>query len=135
MDILWLYAIITSLILFVLVVVLRVMERTYPKIKYISVSSIIPFVLVLLIILIKCSMPYNSWVYCICGIFTFIPFLLPYVIWLLFNAPVGFEDTIQFSALVVAFVLYTLLIFLVIRIILNRKRRCVSGNAFENRIK
>jgi hypothetical protein len=136
MDVYWFYPIITSLILLVLVVVLRLMEQAYPKIKYISVSSIISFALVLLLILIKCCVPYEGWLcylHVAITICIYIPFLITVVIVSLFNVQnlgVNFEDAIWlFIAFAISFVLYTFLIFVVIRIALYFKKKFWSGNA------
>ena len=133
---------ITGLILFGLVIVLRVTERTYPRIKYISASSIISFALVLIDMLLICYAPYASKGHLdyllsveIGTYIDYLPFLITVVIGFLvslFNIGVNFEDPIwECVIVVVSFVFYTLLIFLVIRIALYLKKRFRSGNESE----
>jgi hypothetical protein len=126
MDAYFSYAV-TSLILFALVVFLRVTERKYPKIKYLSASSIMSFTLVLMLILAGC-IPYPSkgWLDYLAGeiwfIIGYIPFLITLGIVSFLGVRVIFEDPMgQCFVFVVSFVLYTLLIFILIRIALYLK--------------
>jgi hypothetical protein len=128
---------VTGLILFGLVVILRVMERTYLGIKYISTSSIISFVLVLIDMLLRCYAPYKGWLDYLYGAFvigSYFPFLIILGAVRILYLRANFEDPIwQCVVFVASFVFYTLLIFIVIRIVLNLKKRFWSGNALANR--
>jgi hypothetical protein len=133
--------IITGLILFVGVVVLRVMERFYPRIKYISASSIISFVLILMLILSICYAPSASkghlgYLLSVkIGIYIdYLPFFITLMIVSLFNIKGlgSVEDPLwQCFDVVVSFVFYTLLIFLVIKIALYLKKKFRSGSTSE----
>jgi hypothetical protein len=135
--------IITGLILFIGVVVLRVMKRFYQRIKYISASSIISFVLVLMLILSICYAPSTSkgslgYLLSVeIGTYIdYLPFLITLMILSLFNiGGLGsVEDPLwQCVVVVVSFVFYTLLIFLVIRIFLYLKKKFRSGSTSEVR--
>jgi hypothetical protein len=132
----------TGLILFALVVVLRVTERKYPGIKYISASSIISFALVLMLILFKCYAPYASegWLYYLFGAVwvtvEYLPLLITSVIGALFGVQgYGIAHRLIWHsvAFVVSFVLYTLLIVIVIRTALYLKKKFWSGKALATR--
>jgi hypothetical protein len=127
---------ITGLILFGLVAILRATERTHPKIKHISASSIISFSLVLMAMILRCYAPYKGWLDYLYDAFvigSYFPFLITLRAVRILYKGVNFEDTIwQCVVFVVSFVLYTLLIFLVIRIVLSLKKKFGSGNALAN---
>lgn len=122
---------ITGLILFGLVVFLRIKEKAESSIKYLSVASIISFALSLMLMLIACIPdafigslfdPLANAV--VIGI-GYVPFLIVSSLHV-----ASFEDTI-FPCLVFvfSFMLYTFLIFIVVRIFLYLKNKFWSGKA------
>jgi hypothetical protein len=128
---------ITGLVLFALVVVLRVIEWICPKIKYMSTSSIISFVLVLMLILFKCYIPYTSkgllyhFGITIVYLLVYLPFLITGVIgelWGRGGYTIIEEPVWQCIFFAISFVFYTLLIFIVVKIIMNLKKRSAPQN-------
>ena len=140
MDLYSLYAIVTGLMLLVLVGIIRAIAYMYPKVKYISISSIISFALVLTVILFRCCDPYEGWLDSLYMILwmsiLYLPFAIATIIGSLFNMHsygIIHDPVWHCIAFVIAFMLYTLLISIVIRIALSLKKRFWSGDASTNR--
>lgn len=134
MNLYVLYAIATGLMLLVLVGILRAVAYMYPKTKYISTSSIISFVLVLIVILFRCCTPYEGWLnrlYVAIWIsILYLPFLIAGVIGSFFNMQnygIVHEPIWHCIIFVISFVLYTFLISIVIRIVLYFKNKFWHG--------
>jgi len=136
MNVYLFYTITIVPVLFILVVTLHVIERQYLRMKYISVSSIIPFAMALASLLLSIYKPYASHsllsylflciVWC-----EYLGFIIAGLIAKLFGGgwyTIAEEPMWQCIALIISFVLNTFLIFLVVRITLYRKKKFRSGS-------
>lgn len=139
MNLYALYAIFTGLMLLVPVGILRAIAYMYPKAKYVSVSSIISFALVLTVILFTCCAPYEGWLDSLYMILSmsmlYLPFAIVRIIGSLFNMHsygIMHDPIWHCIAFVVAFVLYTLLISIVIKIASSFKKSLGSGNTLTS---
>jgi len=126
---------ITALVLVALSFILWKVEKSCPKLKFLWLSSIVPLAIALGFLPLSLYRPYAS--HSLLGYLLFCLLLCEYpgfiissLIVPLFSSGWWFEEPVTpFVAVVVSFVLYTLLIFLAIRIALYLKKRFWSGKA------
>jgi hypothetical protein len=136
MNIYLLYSI-TVLFLVTLSFILRKIEKSRPDMKFLWLSSVVPLAMALGFLPLSLYKPYAS--HSLLGHLLFCllwceypGFIISSLIAPLFTSGWWFEEpVIPFVAVVVSFVLYTLLIFMVIRIALYFKKRFWSGKALS----
>jgi hypothetical protein len=137
MNIYLLYSI-TALFLVALSLILRKVEKSRPDMKFLWLSSVVPLAMALGFLPLSLYKPYAS--HSLLGYLLFCLFWCEYpgfiiasLIAPLFSSGWWFEEPVWLCvAIVVSFVLYTPLIFLVIRITLYLKKKFWSGKALPS---
>ncbi len=129
---------ITVLILVTLSFIFRKIEKSRPNMKFLWLSSIVPLAMALSSSLLNLYTPYasHSLLDCLFGCLLRCDYPIFRMVGSIAHLFSGnwYEDLVwQNVAFVVSFVFYTLLIFLVIRIVLSLKKKFWSGNAPANR--